>query len=374
MINVREINDVGELIEYRSVWEALLAETGDATFFQSLDWLNVYWRHYGSNQKLRVLIVFAGTEPVGILPLVVRKERTKVGRVRFLTYPLDYWGSFYGPIGPLPEETLDAGLAHVLRTRRDWDALEPRWVGGGAEPCLRTENAMRSLGLQARQTTIDHTAIITLEGTWEEYLASHTSKWRNNYRRWNRRLGERGEATYSRYRPGGEARGEGDPRWDLWEACLSIARASWQGSSEDGTTLSHPAVEPFLRDVHAVAAKAGALDLNLLLIDREPVAFAYNYHYRGHVYGLRVGYDPATAPDGAGNALYGRIIEDSFQRGDRIYDMGPGSLECKRYFQTSILPVYRYSHFPMLAVRSQLLRLKRYMDASSAAPATPLGP
>jgi hypothetical protein len=120
-----------------------------------------------------------------------------------------------------------------------------------------------------------------------------------------------------------------------------------------------------------VAAKAGALDLNLLLLDQQPVAYAYNYHYAGHVYGLRVGYDPALAPNGAGNALYGRIIEDSFLRGDRIYDLGPGSLDCKKYFQTSILPIYRYSHFPLLPIRSQLLRLKRYMDASPL-PATPL--
>ncbi len=372
MTTVREINDVGELAAYRSVWETLLSETDDATFFQSLDWLSVYWRHYGRNQKLRVLLVYEGTDPIGIVPLVVRTETTRVGRVRFLTYPLDYWGSFYGPIGPLPEETLEAGLSHIRRTRRDWDALELRWVGGGGQQCSRTETAMRSCGLQAYQTTVDHTAIINLAGTWEEYLASHTSKWRNNYRRWNRRLQEHGEVAYLRYRPRGEARDNGEPRWDLWETCLDIARASWQGSSEDGTTLSHASVEPFLRDAHAAAANAGALDLNLLLLDQQPVAYAYNYHYAGHVYGLRMGYDPALAPDGAGNALYGWIIEDSFLRGDRIYDLGPGSLDCKKHFRTSILPIHRYSHFPLLPVRSQLLRLKRYMDASPATPAAAL--
>jgi len=94
MPTVCEVNHIEGLDDYRAAWHALLAQTPRASFFQSLEWLEAYWRHFGKHQKLRVLMVLDGGRPVGILPLVVRWETTKVGRLRFLTYPLDHWGRF----------------------------------------------------------------------------------------------------------------------------------------------------------------------------------------------------------------------------------------------------------------------------------------
>ena len=109
MESIREINAAGELAELEGDWRRLLDQTPGASFFHSLAWLDVYWRHSGAGQKLRVLVVLRSGEPTGIVPLVVRSEKTKVGRLRLLTYPLDAWGSFYGPIGANPAAILRAG-------------------------------------------------------------------------------------------------------------------------------------------------------------------------------------------------------------------------------------------------------------------------
>ena len=71
---------------------------------------------------------------------------------------------------------------------------------------------------------------------------------------------------------------------------MAVAGRSWQGDADDGTTLSHPAVRDFLRDVHAAAARQGAVDLGLLLLAGRPLAFIYHYHYAGRFYGLRKGF------------------------------------------------------------------------------------
>ena len=94
-------------------------------------------------------------------------------------------------------------------------------------------------------------------------------------------MAERGAVTFVRYRPEGKRFDDGDPRWDLYDACEAIARRSWQGGATDGTTLSHSSVREFLRDAHETAAAAGGLDLNLLLVGGRAAAFAYNYHFRG---------------------------------------------------------------------------------------------
>ena len=310
MICVEEINDLEQLACRRLLWNALLPQTPGATFFQSFDWLEVYWRHFGAGQRLRVLVVRADGQPLGILPLVVQRERTRVGRVRTLTYPLHDWGTFYGPIGPNPTATLLEGLRHVARTPRDWDMLDLRWVDLDGCDRGRTEQTMELAGLSPSKQIWNVAPRIEIEGDWQDYWRSRDKKWRHNVERCGRRLGEQGEVAFVRYRPEGAANGDGDPRWDLYDACVELARRSWQSNAADGTTLSSPEVCQYLRDTHAAAARIGNVDVNLLLLDHRPVAFVYNYVYDGRVYDLRKGFDPELcglpARTGAGKNDAGR--------------------------------------------------------------------
>ncbi len=360
-ITVKEINQLEEWDHLKTVWNTLLSETPAATFFHSPEWLKIYLKHYGVGKKIRILIIYSFDRPLGILPLYIETLTKKVGTFRCLTYPFNFWGSFYGPIGPNPYDTLVAGLKHICQTPRDWDLLELRYIHPIDREQGITEKAMQQVGLQTYRSFMKDTSIIDLEGTWDSYLANHTSKWRNNLKRWQRKLEEKGRITYIRYRPLGAQRGEEDPRWDLYNACEEIAKKSWQESSQTGTTLSHASVRPFLREVHAAAAQKGTLDLNLLLVNERPAAFVYNYYFQGNLYGLRIGYDQEISRDGTGNLLYTYIIKDSFNRGDLTYDLGPDALECKEQFKSCIEPIIKFSHYSPWVLRAQLIRLKRVL-------------
>ncbi len=402
MPRVSEINRIDQLAQFRPEWQELLRQTAGVSFFQSLEWLEVYWRHFGQRQKLRVLVVFDDDRPVGILPLVVVRERSKVGPVWTLTFPLHEWGSFYGPIGPDPELILTAGLEHIRQTPRDWDILELRRQGAVGTDPSQDQRAMLAAGFQAYATLSNRAAIVDLDGTWDAYWSTRKGAWLRRFHYAERKLAEQGRVSYVRYRPIGwasissqsEDKGGGadipvcretcttsgrqeclphqadrqeclphSPRWDLYDACEELARRSWQGAASDGTTLSHEVVRGFLREIHETAAAAGAVDLNLLLLDEVPVAFIYGYHYRGYVFGLRRGYDEDRSRVGAGNVLLAYTLRDSFARGDRIYDMGVGSYESKRHFQTRLVPILRYSHYPPAVLRTQVLRLKRWWQS-----------
>lgn len=368
MTRVVETVALAGLDELRLLWQALVRQTAGASFFQTLDWLEVYWRHFGEGQRLRVLTVYAAGKPVGILPLVVRREWNRLGAMRVLTFPLHDWGTFYGPIGPNPTATLLAGLGHVARSRRDWDLVDLRWIHPQRD-AGRTPTALAAAGLPAVERPLATSAQVELAGTWDAYWATRTSRWRNNVRRNEKRLAAAGRVTHLRYRPLGTAHADDDPRWELFDACLEIAAASWQAQRRDGTTLSHAQIRDFVRDAHLAAARAGALDLNLLLVDETPLAFNYAYHFQGQIDGLRTGFRPG-AGEGAGSVLQARMIRDSFARGDRDYNLGADYLRCKRYWQTRHSVSLRYTHFPRGSPRAQLLRARRAVGDWLSAKAT----
>jgi CelD/BcsL family acetyltransferase involved in cellulose biosynthesis len=366
--HIEEINDPGRLDDYRLLWNALLPETAGATFFQSLDWFQTYWRYFGEAQRLRVLVVHGPERPLGILPLVVRREKTRMGSLRVLTYPLHDWGTFYGPIGPYPTATLLAGLRHVRRTARDWEMLDLRWVDRDGVDQQRTPTAMAQVGLPGQAQAWTQAPMIELDGSWQDYWRGRQKKYRHNVERCRRRLERQGKLELIRYRPEGSAHGDDDPRWDLYDACLGIAKCSWQGSSGNGTTLCHRCVCDYLRDAHVAAVRAGAMDLCLLTLGGRPIAFIYHYRYEGRIYGLRKGYEPELGCLGPGIVLQQMVLEDSFRRGDRSYDMGAGSLDSKRPWQTSLATSYRYTHFPLASPRTQLIRAKRWLVERFAGP------
>ncbi|MGQ9760654.1 MAG: GNAT family N-acetyltransferase [Thermogutta sp.] len=102
---------------------------------------------------------------------------------------------------------------------------------------------------------------------WERCWNTRSAKFRSNLRRAERRLAACGRVKFIRYRPSGAPRGEDDPRWDLFNACVELATRSWQGRQSQGNTLSHEHVDEFLREAHEKALRLGCLDLNLLIVN-----------------------------------------------------------------------------------------------------------
>ncbi len=357
---VVEINDPEQLEDLRLIWNLLVSQTRGASIFHTLDWLQVYWKHFGADQQLRVLVVSSGNTPIGILPLTVVREKTRVGTVRVLTYPLHDWSTFFGPIGPNPTATLTLAMQHIHNTPRDWDLLDMRWVNRDEQDHMRTPWAIEHAGYAAHESTWKSTSMIDMDPGWEQYWSSRSGKMRNNIRRDEKRLQQRGSFEYIRYRPAGTALGDDDLRWDLYDACIEIAAASWQGSSETGTTLSHDSVAEYFRDVHVVAVKNGMVDISILKVDGKAVAFSYNYVCNGHLIGVRRGHLPEFACCGAGNVLLVHLLRDSFERADHSLDMGPGSADVKRRWSTHVANSYRYTHYSRLVPRAQLLRFKHW--------------
>jgi CelD/BcsL family acetyltransferase involved in cellulose biosynthesis len=370
MPSIVEIDRTEDLPGIQLHWNYLFSQTRNASFFQTFDWFRAYWQHYGAGQKMRVLVVQSGGRPIGILPLAIRTEPTRVGGIRVLTYPLHDWGTFYGPIGPNPAATLVAGLSYLAASPRDWDLLDLRWIDKHGTDFGRTATALETAGLSFREAPYKETTLVDTRGAWDEYFAARTGKFRNNIRRCQKRAAELGQLEHVRYRPLGAGRGDDDPRWDLFEKCIEVARRSWQGASRTGTTLSHESILPFIRATHELAAKNGMLDLNVLTIDGRVVAFAYNYHHQGSVFGMRMGYEPSLARVGIGAVMYAAALKDSFDRGDHAYDIGPGTAEIKRFWMTDVVRSYRYTHYPLTSPRTQVLRLKHWLQDRGILPAT----
>lgn len=368
MAEVLELNDLDSLASHQLEWAALWGATPEASFFQTYDWLRIYCDHFGQGQRLRVLVVRAAGQTIGIVPLMVRSTQHSLARIRKLCYPLDDWGTVFGPIGPNPAATLHMAMRHVAQTPRDWDEIELRWVAHGTTDRGRTFGALQRVGLTPRLLPDQTSSLIDLEGSWEAYLATRKRKARQEITRQLRKVEGLPGVEFVRHRPGAFREGDGDAAWDLYQQCEEVARASWQANVKEGNTLSHPGVCDFYRDAHAAAARLGMVDLSLVRVDGRPSAFLYSYHHQGRVLGLRMGYDPSVPFPGLGTGLLLWTLRDGFARGDKWFDFGAGDEAYKQPLRTRSVETSRLTHVPRGGWKPQIVRAARWLRRRSHLP------
>ena len=110
-----------------------------------------------------------GDTLAGMLPLNIQTQDTQLGPLRTLTFPIDGWGSFYGPIGPDPAAVLTACLQYLR--------------GAPARPFLKKLD-LRSLPDYFDQKSSNDTshaladngevAMLDLLGNWDTYWAAQS--------------------------------------------------------------------------------------------------------------------------------------------------------------------------------------------------------
>ncbi|MCH7752002.1 MAG: cellulose biosynthesis protein, partial [Planctomycetes bacterium] len=172
MADVVEIGSLDELESYRLVWNSLLPQTPRASFFHTFDWFATYWKHFGHQRRMRVLVIRASGTPIGIVPLCVQRERYHVGNLRVLTYPLSDWGLWYGPIGANQSASMFMALRHIRDTVRDWDMLDLRWVPAEGADLSATSRALRVAGWNPEKSLYQETSVIRLtDYDWDSYFA-----------------------------------------------------------------------------------------------------------------------------------------------------------------------------------------------------------
>jgi CelD/BcsL family acetyltransferase involved in cellulose biosynthesis len=294
------------------------------------------------------------------MPLTMRREYSPLGVIRRLGFPLDNWGTAYGPLGSQPAETYAAAFRHLHASRHDWDVIDLRWIP--AEQSTAVIAAWHEAGMHFQQKPWNRTAQIDLAAGWDVYWNSRTSKWRNNQRRCDKQLAKSGSVRVEHFRP---EPGCNDPRWNLFDACEQIAAKSWQGASTSGNTLTHPTVRAFLRDVHDAATSLGCVHMTVLFVNERPAAFTYNYVANQVTIGLRMGYDMDFQAAGAGSVVMRETIRECCTRGDLTFDLGESPSPYKRHFSTGNVDSFRFCHYSTASPIAYALRLKGWLTSAN---------
>ena len=201
----------------------------DAPVFQRHAWARIWLDHLG-RQKTPFLIV--NGDPINaILPLVKSNQAPSLFPLKWLGHGVS---DYLGPLAADPERVRELVLG--------FSQSVPHWGGGLFQSIDLSDRLNRaffdSLGSSTRSRPYEECPIIDTTGSWDEFLASKTSKFRTNHKRMLRKVNGLGELCVSR----------AEPAEALFAEMLEVERNSWKWS--DGSAfLRNPATRSFMKSI-----------------------------------------------------------------------------------------------------------------------------
>jgi CelD/BcsL family acetyltransferase involved in cellulose biosynthesis len=291
-----------------SEWSALAARSGNV--FGTPEWLGTWWRHLGRGELVLQQCRDADRRLVAVLPMV-REQRGGVAVLRFCSADI---GDELGPVcAPADKAAVARAWRGMLaRSSGEWDlALAERLPGRAAWPALAGLSTLR-------REASPELALAGLD--WEGFLASRSRNFRQQLRRFERRLARD---------QGLKFRLAEDP--DRLEADLDVLvalhRARWR---EHGVDAFGGSREAFHREFARIALERGWLRLWFAELNGAPAAVWYGLRFGGVEWYYNGGRDPAVEQHSLGVVLMAHTVREAIRDGQRQYRLLRGDEEYKR--------------------------------------------
>ena len=302
----------------RSVDETPIGEWGELAeraghVFATPEWLLTWWRNFGRSGRPLIANVRRDGGLVAILPMYVWWHRG-LPVLRFIGHgPSDQ----LGPIGaPLSDpETADAVARAVAAIPLRRFVLLAEQVGG--------DQAFGPL-VRARHLYRESSPVLPFaHDSWDDFLRARGRNFRQQIRRFPRRLGAAGRVSY---------RLASDPARldDDLEALFELHRRRW-----DGAETPFLRAAGFHREVAALALARGWLRLWFLEVDGAPVAALYGFRFAGVESAYQTGRDPAFQRHEVGFLLLAHAVRRALDDGMREYRFLRGGSALKARFATA---------------------------------------
>src|ERR687888_340871 len=116
LVRVRLVRTALELEKLRPEWQRLHSEAAAASVFNDWAWQAAWWRLYGRERELQVIVATRGETTVGIVPLYAQTTTQFGLPVRMLRLLGDGGDTYPDDLGPLLARGEEAELAGTLAT------------------------------------------------------------------------------------------------------------------------------------------------------------------------------------------------------------------------------------------------------------------
>jgi len=324
----------------QTVWDTLLLETPGHTVFQSYAYQRLWWRHFGGDNELQLVVICRGKKLVGIAPLQL--QRYVYARQYF--NELCFIGSRWEGDRPVFLFGRDDGtllrvlVSYLTQAHVPWDLCQLYEQIDNERTLQQLTSEFRAAGCFVGHSRDSDCPHIQLQGGWQAFLAAKPQKFRKNLKAAGRKLEEQGKLVYTVYDTLPEVA-------EQLEVYKTIEARSWKSAEGVGVSRNEEYFA-FYQEMVRELGRTQSFVIRMLTLDGKPIAGTFGLVHDGTYYSLQIAHDRDYDKCSPGTYLEAREIEQCFDAGLREYEFLGGFLNNKSRWTTTFrhttqLHVYR---------------------------------
>ena len=312
---VCEINDINEFFLIKEEWNRLLSESDVDQPFLRHEWLTVWWKHFGGNNTLAVILIKDNdNDTLALAAPLMELRNTKMGiGVIILQSLTNFHSNNYNFIFAKAKiDVVGVFYEYLKRRPRRWDLMQLQEIPTHTNNFHTILDGAKRAGYKTESWRRGDAPHLPIINDWDAYFLSLKSKFRSNLRNRTKRLAKEGEIEHVIIERGGNidsALAKG----------LEIEKKSWKGVSKSAIACD-PILTSFYTEIAKVAEKERWLRLSFLKVGGDFAAFDFSLIYNKTLYCLKIGYDPLYKPYSVGQLLCKENIKKSFDEKLLEYD------------------------------------------------------
>jgi len=285
--------------ELVSAWNALEESGACPNPFASRVWITLWGEQFAREAGVRAFLGTLSGSPVALAVLFMRPDGG----------PAELAVNFLSPRGEFLLGEVDTApfFEHVLTDMKD-DRREVvlRSVPSDSKTRAGVEAATRGAGFLLDETESRTSPYITIDGSWEDYKATRTTKRVARWRKRVRKIEKIEGMTVNRL--------DGSTDVDrLVDGFIEVEKRSWK--EKHGTSISGRGLDDFYHAMCRSLEREGWFYPIWLERDGTMFAFLLAILYGGALYALKTSFDERYSEFSPGTPLFYYAVTDAFDRG-----------------------------------------------------------
>jgi CelD/BcsL family acetyltransferase involved in cellulose biosynthesis len=314
-MRIKEINNYDDFSGLKDRWNDVLRRC-DHSVFSTWEWLSTWWKYFGNNKRLVVLLAEENNEIIGIAPLmysVYTMFGLRQGKIEFIGAPYSDYNDFI--LVDKHEECIKMFLDYLNNLPENWNCIELTDIP-------EDRNSLSILGKVSNSMKPVHKCPYTLlPKSYDVLLSKIKRKDRKELGRNLRRLEENAFKVDLVDYSGIHSVTKGI------NILFDLHQKRWESRGLPGG-FADPNFRSFNLDIARRFAQEGWLGLYSLELSGKPVASLYGFKYMSKYYAYISGIDPTYYKYSIGNLLFlhvmakcvqDELIEFDFMRGAETY-------------------------------------------------------
>lgn len=315
MLSLDRVTAFNDFLLLKEDWNTLLSKSSYDSVFLRHEWFSAWWQAFGDQKELFVLLIKENGSLVGIAPLMLVSEKFRglpVRCLKFIANDESPRADFI--IKQNRTDILPFLLDFLEKAHNDWDLIVLKSILKKSETYqyFFEKNGKTQLIFRSKNSWASPILHPTMD--WNAFLATKTKLFRKRIRRFRNKIKNLGQVEIKKINDTSSTSPE---MAYLWQ----VGQKSWKHHIKRAISSTEP-TRKFFSILTELASQQGWLNLWLLLVNNQPIAFEYQLKYNNKIHGMRSEFDEAYQSYSPGFVLDTLIVEDVFNRGNLDYDMG----------------------------------------------------